>query len=56
VQALEPAGAGVGKFIIGLLALLCAALLVWVALVPLRPVSEDVRRRGQREIMFRTGE
>jgi hypothetical protein len=38
-QALEPAGAGVGQFIVGLLALPCAALLAWVAFVPLRPAS-----------------
>jgi hypothetical protein len=36
---MAPAGAGVGQFVIGLLALLCGALLVWVAFVPLLPAS-----------------
>ena len=39
-QALAPAGAGVGQVMIGLLAVLCAALLAWVAFAPLRSRSE----------------
>ena len=35
LQALAPAGAGIGKWGIGLLALLCCALLAWVALARL---------------------
>ena len=36
MQALAPAGAGVARFGAGLLAVLCSALLVWVATAPLR--------------------
>jgi manganese transport protein len=35
-QALAPSGAGGGRFAIGLMAVLCAALLAWVAFSPLR--------------------
>ena len=35
-QALAPANAGVGRFAIGLMAVLCGALLAWIAFVPLR--------------------
>ena len=49
VQSLLPggafAGAGVaGRIAIATFAVLCAALLVWVALVPLRPVTADSPR------------
>jgi manganese transport protein len=49
-QALEPAGAGAGRAWIGLLAVLCAALLAWVAFVPLRiksMVLAEETNRGQ---------
>ena len=36
VQSLTPAGAGAGQLVIGLVALLCSGLLVWVAIAPLR--------------------
>ena len=36
VQALAPAGPGVGKWLVGLLAVLCCTLLAWVAMAPLR--------------------
>ena len=40
VQALAPAGAGAGQFAVGVLALLCSALLAWVATAPLRFTPE----------------
>ena len=36
MQALAPANAGVGRFAIGLMAVLCGALLAWIAFAPLR--------------------
>ncbi len=36
VQALAPANAGLGRFVIGAMAVLCVALLAWIAFAPLR--------------------
>ena len=36
LQALAPAGTGIGKWFVGLLAVLCCSLLAWVAMAPLR--------------------
>ena len=36
MQALAPANAGIGRFAIGLMAVLCGALLAWIAFSPLR--------------------
>ena len=45
MRALAPGGAGLGSVALGLTAALCAALLAWIAWVPLRlapnPLHED---------------
>ncbi len=41
MQALAPAGAGVGRIAVGLTAMLCSALLAWVAIAPLHYPLQD---------------
>ena len=41
MQALAPAGAGLGRLAAGLIAMLCSALLAWVAIAPLRFTSKS---------------
>jgi hypothetical protein len=43
MQALAPADAGLGRFAIGLMAVLCGVLLAWIAFSPLHFTPAGVR-------------
>ena len=46
MQALAPAAGGIGRFVIGLMALGCGSLLAWIAFAPLRFAAPQTRAPG----------